>query len=117
VLSVRSVDLFQILIIFYFRWLNLGFENDELKPFVEQPKGVKDEKLVQILRGLGYNSQAITEALERERFEEIHAAYLLLSSKKELDANLVNNSSQGGQSDVSALTQSSAGSNAVCFMQ
>lgn len=90
--------------------MNLGYEEDELRPYSEPPKDVKDEKLMQVLRTLGYNSQAISDALDRERFEEIHATYLMLkASKTEVDTNLVNNSSSGGQSDGSALTQSSAG--------
>jgi hypothetical protein len=47
----------------------MGFESDELQPFVEPPKDVKDEKLIQILRNLGYGTQAISEALDRERLK------------------------------------------------
>lgn len=89
--------------------MNLGFEEEELKPYDEPSKNVKDEKLIQVLRSLGYNNQAISEALDRERFEEIHATYLMLkASKTEVEANLPNNTLTGNQSDAT-LTQSSGG--------
>jgi MAP/microtubule affinity-regulating kinase len=68
--------------------MNMGYEeSEELKPYVEPPKDVKDDKLIQVLKNLGYNSQAISDALERERFEEIHATYLMLkASKNEFDS-------------------------------
>ncbi|KAI6189768.1 Non-specific serine/threonine protein kinase [Aphelenchoides bicaudatus] len=91
-------------------WLNLGHEDDELKPYQETPKSVKDERIIQVLKQLGYNTQAIAEALERERFEEIHACYLMLkASKTELDTSLLTNSAQTGQGDQSGLTQSTVG--------
>jgi hypothetical protein len=69
---------------------------------------MKDDKLIQVLRSLGYNTQAISEALDRERFEEIHATYLMLkASKSDVDSTLVNSPAPSGQAD--AIIPSSGG--------
>lgn len=66
----------------------MGYDDDELKPFIELPKDMRDEKRVQKLQNIGYNIQQITDALDRERFEEIHATYLLLKEKKSNEADI-----------------------------
>ncbi|CAI5450774.1 unnamed protein product [Caenorhabditis angaria] len=73
------------------RWMNVGYEEDELKPYVEPPKDQIDdsriEKLIQIFQ-LGFNKQQILESVEKEKFEDIHATYLLLGERKsDMDAN------------------------------
>ncbi|KAI6228944.1 Non-specific serine/threonine protein kinase [Aphelenchoides fujianensis] len=97
------------------RWLNLGYEEDELKPYVEPPKDQKDERIIQLLRNLGYGSALINDALERERFEEIHATYLMIkASKSELDTQMPGIGLSSTQSaDVSASVGSSAAANAM----
>ncbi|EGT56456.1 hypothetical protein CAEBREN_20317 [Caenorhabditis brenneri] len=67
------------------RWMNVGYEDDELKPFIEPPKDQIDEqrieKLIQIFQ-LGFNKATIMESVEKEKFEDIHATYLLLGERK-----------------------------------
>ncbi|CAP25402.1 Protein CBR-PAR-1 [Caenorhabditis briggsae] len=67
------------------RWMNVGYEDDELKPFIEPPKDQIDEqrieKLIQIFQ-LGFNKATILESVEKEKFEDIHATYLLLGERK-----------------------------------
>lgn len=65
----------------------MGYEDDDLKPYLEPPKDMRDEKRVLKLQNIGYTLQQITEALDRERFEEIHATYLLLKEKKSNEAD------------------------------
>lgn len=60
----------------------MGYEDDELKPYVEPPKDARDERRILKLQAFGYNIQQVHEALDNERFEEIHATYLLLKEKK-----------------------------------
>lgn len=99
------------------RWMNMGYEEDELKPYIEPPKDARDERRILKLQAIGYNLQAIHEALEKERFEEIHATYLLLKEKKpDLDAN--GGSTEGNKSgqnsgDPSQAANASSGSNAA----
>ncbi|KAF1753771.1 hypothetical protein GCK72_020328 [Caenorhabditis remanei] len=73
------------------RWMNVGYEDDELKPFIEPPKDQIDEqrieKLIQIFQ-LGFNKATILESVEKEKFEDIHATYLLLGERKsDMDAS------------------------------
>lgn len=60
----------------------MGYEDDDLKPYIEPPKDVRDERRILKLQAFGYNLQQVHEALDKERFEEIHATYLLLKEKK-----------------------------------
>ncbi|KAI6213671.1 Non-specific serine/threonine protein kinase [Aphelenchoides besseyi] len=93
------------------RWLNLGYEEDELKPYTEPPKDVKDERIIQVLRNLGYSSQLINEALDRERFEEIHATYLMIKASKTDVEQMPGIGLQSTQSaDVSSMVQSGGSS-------
>uniref|UniRef100_A0A1I7YEQ6 Serine/threonine-protein kinase par-1 n=1 Tax=Steinernema glaseri TaxID=37863 RepID=A0A1I7YEQ6_9BILA len=71
------------------RWMNIGFEDDELKPYVETTLNeTKDDGRVRRLQQMGYSLPQITEAIEKEQFNELHALYLLMGEKKpEMDAN------------------------------
>ena len=62
--------------------MNIGYEDDELKPYAERPKDQRDERRILTLQTMGYTLAQIHDALDKERFEEIHATYLLLSEKK-----------------------------------
>lgn len=86
----------------------MGYEDDELKPYVEPPKDMRDEKRVLKLQNIGYTLQQITEALNRERFEEIHATYLLLKEKKltEADINGILAGNTGGEANKSGAQAS-----------
>ncbi|RCN24287.1 hypothetical protein ANCCAN_30021 [Ancylostoma caninum] len=70
------------------RWMNIGYEDEgELKPYVEPPKDQIDEARIEKLIQLGFNKGSILDALEKEKFEDIHATYLLLGERKcEMDA-------------------------------
>uniref|UniRef100_A0A0K0CVJ6 MAP/microtubule affinity-regulating kinase 3 n=1 Tax=Angiostrongylus cantonensis TaxID=6313 RepID=A0A0K0CVJ6_ANGCA len=70
------------------RWMNIGYEDEgELKPYVEPPKDQIDEARIEKLIQLGFNKGNILDALEKEKFEDIHATYLLLGERKcEMDA-------------------------------
>ncbi|KAF5906499.1 MAP/microtubule affinity-regulating kinase 3 isoform X3, partial [Clarias magur] len=69
------------------RWINAGFEEDELKPFVEPELDISDQKRIDIMVGMGYSREEIHESLTRMKYDEITATYLLLGRKPtELDA-------------------------------
>ncbi|XP_034169535.1 MAP/microtubule affinity-regulating kinase 3 isoform X6 [Pangasianodon hypophthalmus] len=69
------------------RWINSGFEEDELKPFVEPELDISDQKRIDIMVGMGYSREEIHESLTRMKYDEITATYLLLGRKPtELDA-------------------------------
>ncbi|KAJ8007306.1 hypothetical protein DPEC_G00116160 [Dallia pectoralis] len=69
------------------RWINSGSEEEELKPFVEPVTDITDQKRIDIMVGMGYSREEVTESLTRMKYDEITAIYLLLGRKSpELDA-------------------------------
>ncbi|XP_061741997.1 MAP/microtubule affinity-regulating kinase 3-like isoform X6 [Nerophis ophidion] len=68
------------------RWINAGFEEDELKPYVEPELDITDQKRIDVMVGMGYNMDEIQESLAKMKYDEITATYLLLGRKaSELD--------------------------------
>ncbi|KAJ4939142.1 hypothetical protein JOQ06_028603 [Pogonophryne albipinna] len=63
------------------RWINAGFEEDELKPYTEPETDITDEKRIDVMVGMGYNLEEIQESLAKMKYDEITATYLLLGRK------------------------------------
>ncbi|XP_053701937.1 MAP/microtubule affinity-regulating kinase 3a isoform X12 [Synchiropus splendidus] len=63
------------------RWINAGFEEDELKPYVEPEMDITDQKRIDVMVGMGYNLDEIQESLAKMKYDEITATYLLLGRK------------------------------------
>lgn len=63
------------------RWINVGHEDDELKPFVEPELDISDQRRIDIMAGMGYSREGIQESLTRMKYDEITATYLLLGRK------------------------------------
>ncbi|XP_055729234.1 MAP/microtubule affinity-regulating kinase 3-like isoform X3 [Salvelinus fontinalis] len=70
------------------RWINAGCEEEEMKPFVEPETDITDQKRIDIMVGMGYTREEVTESLTRMKYDEITATYLLLGRKStELEAS------------------------------
>ncbi|XP_013877537.1 MAP/microtubule affinity-regulating kinase 3a [Austrofundulus limnaeus] len=63
------------------RWINSGFEEDELKPYTEPELDITDQKRIDVMVGMGYNLEEIQESLAKMKYDEITATYLLLGRK------------------------------------
>ncbi|XP_028995015.1 MAP/microtubule affinity-regulating kinase 3a isoform X21 [Betta splendens] len=63
------------------RWINAGFEEDELKPYTEPELDITDQKRIDVMVGMGYNLDEIQESLAKMKYDEITATYLLLGRK------------------------------------
>ncbi|XP_076022152.1 MAP/microtubule affinity-regulating kinase 3a isoform X4 [Genypterus blacodes] len=63
------------------RWINAGFDDDELKPYIEPELDITDQKRIDIMVGMGYNLEEIQESLAKMKYDEITATYLLLGRK------------------------------------
>uniref|UniRef100_A0A1I8EVA1 MAP/microtubule affinity-regulating kinase 3 n=1 Tax=Wuchereria bancrofti TaxID=6293 RepID=A0A1I8EVA1_WUCBA len=91
------------------RWMNIGYEDDELKPYIEPPKDVKDENRIAIIQQMGYSRNAIMVSLDKGSFDDLHAIYILLGEKKrELDGEAVLNAQlnpASAQSVAHGITQ------------
>lgn len=63
------------------KWMNMGYEDDELIPFIEPKPDLKDQKRIEALVAMGYNRQDIEESLTFTRYDDVFATYLLLGRK------------------------------------
>ncbi len=63
------------------KWMNMGYEEDELTPFKEPTLDVSDQKRIDILVGMGYNRSDVEESLRTAKFDDAYASYLLLGRR------------------------------------
>ncbi|XP_061725342.1 serine/threonine-protein kinase MARK2-like isoform X2 [Cydia pomonella] len=63
------------------KWMNTGYEDDELRPYVEPQQDYKDHKRIEALVCLGYNRQEIEYSLAEAKYDDVFATYLLLGRK------------------------------------
>ncbi|CAM9499149.1 MAP/microtubule affinity-regulating kinase 3-like isoform X3 [Lampetra fluviatilis] len=63
------------------RWMNVGHEEDELKPYQEPELDINDQKRIEIMIGMGYTMDEIVGSLSAKKYDEIMATYLLLGNK------------------------------------
>ncbi|CAD7089214.1 unnamed protein product [Hermetia illucens] len=63
------------------KWMNMGFEDDELKPYIEPKPDLQDPKRIEALVAMGYSKQEIEDSLSQVRYDDVFATYLLLGRK------------------------------------
>ncbi|XP_061414998.1 MAP/microtubule affinity-regulating kinase 3-like isoform X5 [Lethenteron reissneri] len=63
------------------RWMNVGHEDDELKPYVEPTLDINDTKRIETMVEMGYSRDEIRDSLTNMKYDEILATYLLLGRK------------------------------------
>ncbi|MBN3310011.1 MARK4 kinase, partial [Amia calva] len=63
------------------KWMNAGYEGEELKPHVEPPEDYSDSSRIEVMVGMGYSREEIKDALTNQKYNEITATYLLLGRK------------------------------------
>ncbi|KAF6775451.1 hypothetical protein AHF37_05372 [Paragonimus kellicotti] len=64
------------------KWLNIGYEDDILEPFVEPPPDYNDPVRLAIMEKMGYSAAEVREALINQSFNNVTAIYLLLADPK-----------------------------------
>ncbi|XP_020320060.1 serine/threonine-protein kinase MARK2-like isoform X14 [Oncorhynchus kisutch] len=60
------------------RWMNVGHEDEELKPFIEPQPDYKDPKRTDIMLQMGYSAEEIQDSLVNQKYNDVMATYLLL---------------------------------------
>ncbi|CAL1536917.1 unnamed protein product [Lymnaea stagnalis] len=63
------------------RWINMGYEDRELKPFKEPSKDELDLHRIDLMCNMGYGRKDIEESLKMQKYDDIHATYLLLGRR------------------------------------
>ncbi|XP_069118684.1 MAP/microtubule affinity-regulating kinase 3-like isoform X12 [Argopecten irradians] len=63
------------------KWMNIGYEDDELKPFKEPPADVLDPVRIEIMVNMGYSRKDIEDSITNQKYDDIQATYLLLGRR------------------------------------
>ncbi|KAG8584453.1 hypothetical protein GDO81_008831 [Engystomops pustulosus] len=63
------------------RWMNVGYEDDELKPYTEPEPDNSDTKRIDIMVTMGFSREEITDSVTNQKYDEVMATYLLLGRK------------------------------------
>jgi len=90
------------------RWMNMGFEEEELLPFKEPTLDISDQKRIEMLVGMGYPRTDVEESLRLHKFDDTYASYLLLGRK---NTDVESDGSRSGSS-LSLRNMSGATTNA-----
>ncbi|XP_078592170.1 MAP/microtubule affinity-regulating kinase 3-like isoform X17 [Branchiostoma floridae x Branchiostoma japonicum] len=63
------------------RWMNVGYDDDDLKPYREPDPDWSDPKRIELLLSMNYSRKDIEDSLKSQKYDEIMATYLLLGYK------------------------------------
>ncbi|XP_023586735.1 serine/threonine-protein kinase MARK1 isoform X6 [Trichechus manatus latirostris] len=63
------------------RWMNVGHEEEELKPYSEPEPDFNDPKRIDIMVTMGFARDEINDALINQKYDEVMATYILLGRK------------------------------------
>ncbi|CAG7689955.1 unnamed protein product [Allacma fusca] len=77
------------------KWMNMAYEDDELKPYIEPEPEFNDLRRMEILTGMGYGKTDIEESLKTQKYDDIFATYLLLGRRT---SDLESDGSRSGSS-------------------
>uniref|UniRef100_A0A672ZRW1 non-specific serine/threonine protein kinase n=1 Tax=Sphaeramia orbicularis TaxID=375764 RepID=A0A672ZRW1_9TELE len=101
------------------RWINTGFDEEQLKPFVEPELDIRDQNRIDVMVTMGYSREKINDSLTKMKYDDITATYLLLG-RKAAEADVLDSScgisllkprpSSSSQSPAHLLTQRSSSS-------
>uniref|UniRef100_A0A665TNJ1 non-specific serine/threonine protein kinase n=1 Tax=Echeneis naucrates TaxID=173247 RepID=A0A665TNJ1_ECHNA len=66
------------------KWINVGFDGDELKPHAEPVEDFNDTNRIDVMVGMGFTREEVRDSLVSQKYNEITATYLLLGRKNEV---------------------------------
>uniref|UniRef100_A0A665UF59 non-specific serine/threonine protein kinase n=1 Tax=Echeneis naucrates TaxID=173247 RepID=A0A665UF59_ECHNA len=62
-------------------WMNVGHEEEELKPYIEPEADFSDSSRIELMVTMGFPKDEITESLHSQKYDDVMATYLLLGRK------------------------------------
>ncbi|XP_029925452.1 MAP/microtubule affinity-regulating kinase 4 isoform X1 [Myripristis murdjan] len=65
------------------KWINTGYEGEELKPHVEPVEDYSDPSRIEVMVGMGFTPEEIKDSLLNQKYNEVTATYLLLGLKSD----------------------------------
>lgn len=64
------------------KWMNVGYEEDELKPYIEPEPDFSDQNRMDFLtRELKYSKEQVEDSLKNRKYDEVMATFMLLATK------------------------------------
>ncbi|KAK5865506.1 hypothetical protein PBY51_019772 [Eleginops maclovinus] len=63
------------------RWMNVGYDEKELKTYNEPEQDFNDLKRIELMGTMGFSQEEVKKALEGQKYNEMTAIYLLLGRK------------------------------------
>uniref|UniRef100_A0A4W6D2T3 MAP/microtubule affinity-regulating kinase 3 n=1 Tax=Lates calcarifer TaxID=8187 RepID=A0A4W6D2T3_LATCA len=66
------------------KWINVGYEGEELKPHTEPVEDFNDTSRIDIMVGMGFSREEVRDSLVSQKYNEVTATYLLLARKNEV---------------------------------
>uniref|UniRef100_A0A1A7YEC3 MAP/microtubule affinity-regulating kinase 3 n=1 Tax=Iconisemion striatum TaxID=60296 RepID=A0A1A7YEC3_9TELE len=85
------------------KWINVGYDGDELKPHTEPQEDFSDTGRIDVMVGMGFGREEIRDSLVSHKYNEITATYLLLGRKNETE---VSESRSGSSLSLARVRQS-----------
>ncbi|XP_072310773.1 serine/threonine-protein kinase MARK2 isoform X3 [Eucyclogobius newberryi] len=72
------------------RWMNVGHEEEELKPYIEPQPDYKDPRRTDVMLQMGFSQEEIQDSLVNQKYNDVMATYLLLDYKNsELEEGVI----------------------------
>lgn len=78
------------------KWINTGYEDNPLTPYVEPKSDLNDPVRIEIMVTMGFSRTDILKSLQSDAFDDVAATYFLLGRPS---SNLESDSGRG--SDIS----------------
>ena len=72
------------------KWMNIGFENDELKPHLEPKTDLNDVRRLDIMVKIGFSLDEIQDSLKSNKYDDVMATYLLLDENRLTSTDTIN---------------------------
>uniref|UniRef100_A0A3Q3QFN1 non-specific serine/threonine protein kinase n=1 Tax=Monopterus albus TaxID=43700 RepID=A0A3Q3QFN1_MONAL len=63
------------------KWMSIGYDAEELKPFSEPEQDFSDLKRIELMETMGFSQEEVKAALDGQKYNEVTATYLLLGRK------------------------------------